>query len=80
MHVPSPRGDGFYISGALPHSLADADRDALISIDAEEWEAEYPRIVEHYRRYEDRLPTQLQVQLHALKRRLDAYGAKPAVR
>jgi phosphoenolpyruvate carboxykinase (GTP) len=53
-------------------SLLRADLAALLAVDRDEWRAEYSRIVEHYRRYEDRLPSALQGQLLALKMRLDA--------
>ena len=43
---------------------------ALLAADMDEWKAEYPRIVEHYARYGDHLPPQLQGQLHALHLRL----------
>jgi phosphoenolpyruvate carboxykinase (GTP) len=64
-----PQADALDVTGL---SLLEGDRDALLSVDAAEWAAEYPRIVDHYRRYEDRLPTALQGQLHALRLRLDA--------
>ncbi|MBX3429694.1 MAG: phosphoenolpyruvate carboxykinase (GTP) [Hyphomonadaceae bacterium] len=53
-------------------SLSSADLDALLAVNQDEWRAEYPRVVEHYALYGDRLPEQLQGQLHALKLRLDA--------
>ncbi|MBP6688728.1 MAG: phosphoenolpyruvate carboxykinase (GTP) [Hyphomonadaceae bacterium] len=53
-------------------SIAGADLDAVLDVNGDEWKDEYPRIVEHYARYGDRLPSQLQGQLHALKLRLDA--------
>ncbi|MEJ0023429.1 MAG: phosphoenolpyruvate carboxykinase (GTP) [Alphaproteobacteria bacterium] len=51
--------------------LALDNKEALLRVDAEEWRAEYPRIVEHYARYGDRLPPPLQGQLHALRLRLE---------
>ncbi|MCC6789949.1 MAG: phosphoenolpyruvate carboxykinase (GTP) [Hyphomonadaceae bacterium] len=52
--------------------IAESDLNALLSVNGDQWKDEYPRIVEHYARYGDRLPSQLQGQLHALKLRLDA--------
>ena len=53
-------------------AIGETDLHALLAVDQDEWKAEYPRIVAHYARYGDRLPSQLQGQLHALKLRLDA--------
>ncbi|MCX7358487.1 MAG: phosphoenolpyruvate carboxykinase (GTP) [Alphaproteobacteria bacterium] len=51
-------------------SIEEGDVAALLAADMVEWRAEYPRIVEHYARYGDHLPPQLQGQLHALHLRL----------
>ena len=51
-------------------SIDGADVAMLLAVDQDEWRAEYPRIVEHYARYGDQLPTALQGQLHALSLRL----------
>ena len=64
-----PASPALDISGL---AIGETDLHALLAVDQDEWKAEYPRIVAHYARYGDRLPSQLQGQLHALKLRLDA--------
>lgn len=51
-------------------TLGKADLSQLLAVNEHEWQAEYVRIVEHYKRYGTRLPARLQAQLNALKRRL----------
>jgi phosphoenolpyruvate carboxykinase (GTP) len=65
-NVPAPNAlvtDGLEVS-------SDAITE-LLSVDVDEWRAEVPLLREHYARFGDRLPVELNEQLDALERRLD---------
>ena len=48
----------------------DAELEAALAVDAEEWTAEIPQLGEWFAKFGDTLPTQLRVELGALKARL----------
>ena len=50
--------------------LDPADVKNLLSIDTGEWKDEIPGIREHYKRFGDRLPAELNRELEALEKRL----------
>ncbi len=59
--------------GAIPTEGLDVpaeDMAELLRVDPEEWRQEIPTIKEHYARFGDRLPKELQAQLEALEARL----------
>ncbi|MCK9897054.1 phosphoenolpyruvate carboxykinase (GTP) [Frankia sp. AgB32] len=61
--------------GALPTDgldIADADLDALLSVDVEVWKQEAELIPEHYQTFGDRLPAALWAEHEALVSRLEA--------
>jgi phosphoenolpyruvate carboxykinase (GTP) len=65
-NVPAP--DALVTDGLDVSSDALAE---LLSVDAGEWRDEVPLLREHYARFGDRLPVELNEQLDALERRLD---------
>ena len=48
----------------------DDDMKELLHVDADEWRAELPSIIEFFAEFEDRLPPAVADQLEGLKRRL----------
>ena len=50
--------------------LSDAELEAALKVDAEEWKAEIPQIEEWFAKFGDTLPVQLRVELDGLKARL----------
>jgi phosphoenolpyruvate carboxykinase (GTP) len=50
--------------------IDDADLDALLAVDADGWKAAIPQIRDHYARFGDRLPAQLQMAVDALEAQL----------
>ena len=50
--------------------IADADLDALLTVDPEGWKAELPLIKEHFALFGDKLPSGLKDELAALEKRL----------
>jgi len=52
--------------------IADADLAALLDVDPAAWAREVPQLEEHYARFGDRLPAELERQLGALRERLGA--------
>ncbi|CAN5127816.1 phosphoenolpyruvate carboxykinase (GTP) [soil metagenome] len=64
-HVPTP--------GALDTEgleMTDAELEAALAVDVEEWKAEIPQITEWFEKFGDELPTVLWTELDALKARL----------
>jgi phosphoenolpyruvate carboxykinase (GTP) len=49
----------------------DADLDTILSVDRDGWRAAIPQIREHYARFGDKLPAQLQMAVDTLEARLD---------
>ena len=64
-HVPTP--ESLDVDGL---GLSDTQLEAALAVDADEWKAEIPQIEEWFATFGDALPTQLQVELDALKARL----------
>ena len=62
-----PTKDAMYLDGL---DVTDADMEALLSIDKEEWLAEIESIKEHYVKFGDRMPQELINQLAALEERV----------
>jgi phosphoenolpyruvate carboxykinase (GTP) len=52
--------------------VADADLEAILSVDVEGWTAAIPQIREHYARFGDRLPAALSVEVDTLEAKLAA--------
>jgi phosphoenolpyruvate carboxykinase (GTP) len=50
--------------------IDDADLDTLLSVDTPGWQAAIPQIREHYARFGDKLPAQLQIAVDTLEARL----------
>jgi phosphoenolpyruvate carboxykinase (GTP) len=50
--------------------IDDADLDTLLSVDTPGWQAAIPQIREHYARFGDKLPAQLQIAVDTLETRL----------
>jgi phosphoenolpyruvate carboxykinase (GTP) len=50
--------------------IDDADLDTLLSVDTAGWQAAIPQIREHYARFGDKLPAQLQIAVDTLETRL----------
>jgi phosphoenolpyruvate carboxykinase (GTP) len=50
--------------------ISDDDMKELLHVDADEWRAELPSIIEFFAEFEDRLPPAVADQLEGLKRRL----------
>jgi phosphoenolpyruvate carboxykinase (GTP) len=51
--------------------LSEADLQAALSVDVDEWKAEIPQVTEWFEKFGDKLPTVLWAELDALKARLD---------
>jgi phosphoenolpyruvate carboxykinase (GTP) len=64
-----PRAADINIDGL---QLEEGELDHLLEVDLDELGQQLPQVEEHLARFGDRLPAELQAQLEALKRRLDA--------
>jgi phosphoenolpyruvate carboxykinase (GTP) len=64
--VPPVGSDGIDVKGV---EVSDEDMGELLRVDAAEWQAQLPRLQEHYAKFE-RLPAELYEQLRALEERL----------
>ena len=52
--------------------MTEADLDAALEVDVEEWKAEIPQITEWFEKFGDELPAVLWTELDGLKARLGA--------
>jgi phosphoenolpyruvate carboxykinase (GTP) len=64
--VPPVGSDGIDVKGV---EVSEDDMGELLRVDVAEWQAQLPRLQEHYAKFE-RLPTELHAQLRALEERL----------
>ena len=64
-YVPAPGAVDIEGTG-----VSKEDMEELLRVDREEWRAEVPLITEHYARFGDRLPEQLEATVDDLERRL----------
>ncbi len=64
-YVPAP--------GAIPTdglAVSKEDMEQLLTVDSDEWRAEVPLIREHFAKFGDKLPTQLNKAVDQLEKRL----------
>jgi len=50
--------------------LSEADMEALLEVDPDDWKAQLPQVHQHFAQFGDKLPTELRAQLDALEARL----------
>jgi phosphoenolpyruvate carboxykinase (GTP) len=50
--------------------IAEADLDAILEVDSDGWRSAIPQIREHYDRFGDKLPAQLQIAVDTLEAQL----------
>jgi phosphoenolpyruvate carboxykinase (GTP) len=62
-----PTKDGLDLDGL---DLDEADLDALLTVDTEGWKSAIPQIRDHYAKYGDRLPAQLQMAVDTMEAQL----------